>query len=195
MHYDVEILSTKYYIKIKEVKKMSNKRVVLLFSCILTFIVLIALPLLAIAEEKGIIESVDWTQLVVSAIFVLASIISAVLGRVWMNYVKPWLEQRGLVDACKIVVDAVEALIGRYAGEDKWELALEKLKDRGFNIDSDIVLDALRAAWKQLDLEQISSGEKKLTAEAKKKDAEEREKYKARKMLTSDHPPDNSLGC
>lgn len=195
MHYDVEIFSTKYYIKIKEVKKMSNKRVVLLFSCILTFIVLIALPLLAIAEEKGIIESVDWTQLVVSAIFVLASIISAVLGRVWMNYVKPWLEQRGLVDACKIVVDAVEALIGRYAGEDKWELALEKLKDRGFNIDSDIVLDALRAAWKQLDLEQISSGEKKLTAEAKKKDAEEREKYKARKTLTSEHPPDNSFGC
>ena len=97
---------------------MSNKKVVLLFSCILTFIVLITLPLLAIAEEKGIIESVDWTQLVVSAIFVLASIISAVLGRVWINYVKPWLEQRGLVDACKIVVDAVEALIGRYAVSD-----------------------------------------------------------------------------
>ena len=32
--------------------------------------------------------------------------------------------------------------------------------ERGFNIDSDIVLDALKAAWQQLDMAMIAAGEK-----------------------------------
>ena len=34
------------------------------------------------------------------------------------------------------------------------------MAERGFNIDSDAVMDALRAAWKELDLQQIMAGEK-----------------------------------
>ena len=82
-----------------------------------------------------------------------------------MKYVRPWLEQRDLTDAAKIVVEAVEALLGRYCGEDKWKLALEKMQERGFNIDSDIVMDALRSAWKQLDIAQMESGEKEKKSE------------------------------
>ena len=95
------------------------------------------------------------------------------MRQVWVKHVRPWLEQRDLSDAAKIVVGAVEALLGRYCGEEKWELALQKMAERGFNIDSDAVMDALRAAWKELDLQQIMAGEK--TGEGKPPDGEEKD--------------------
>ena len=130
---------------------------------------LLLLPTLAMAEEAATVPeaagSIDWTALVVAVIGVIGTAASALLGRVWVKYVKPWLEQRDLSDAAKIVVEAVEALLGRYCGEDKWKLALEKMQERGFNIDSDIVMDALRSAWKQLDIAQMESGEKEKKSE------------------------------
>ena len=122
------------------------------------------LPALAMAEgAAGVAASapaIDWTALVVAVIGVIGTALSALLGRVWVKYVKPWLEQRDLTDAAKIVVEAVEALLGRYCGEEKWELALQKMADRGFYTDSQQVIDALKAAWKQLDMAMIAAGEK-----------------------------------
>ena len=121
------------------------------------------LPALAMAEGAGTAASapvIDWTALVVAVIGVIGTAVSALLGRVWVNYVRPWLEQRDLTDAAKIVVEAVEALLGRYCGEEKWRLALEKMADRGFYTDSQQVIDALKAAWKQLDMAMIAAGEK-----------------------------------
>ena len=127
------------------------------------------LPALAMAEGNAITPeiaaSIDWTALVVAVIGVIGTAVSALIGRVWVKYVRPWLEQRDLTDAAKIVVEAVEALLGRYCGEDKWKLALEKMQERGFNIDSDIVMDALRSAWKRLDIDQMASGEKEKKSE------------------------------
>lgn len=129
---------------------------------------LMVVPVAALAEAEGIATevaaSIDWTALVVAMIGVIGTAISTLLGRVWVKYVRPWLEQRDLTDAAKIVVEAVEALLGRYCGEDKWKLALEKMQDRGFDVDSEIVMDALRSAWKQLDIDQIASGEKEKRA-------------------------------
>ena len=130
---------------------------------------LLLLPTLAMAEgAAGVVASapvIDWTALVVAVIGVIGTAASALIGRVWVKYVRPWLEQRDLTDAAKIVVEAVEALLGRYCGEDKWKLALEKMRERGFNIDSDIVIDALRSAWKRLDIDQMASGEKEKKSE------------------------------
>jgi len=130
---------------------------------------LLLLPTLAMAEEVATVPeaagSIDWTALVVAVIGVIGTALSALIGRVWVKYVRPWLEQRDLTDAAKIVVEAVEALLGRYCGEDKWKLALEKMQERGFNIDSDIVMDALRSAWKRLDIDQMASGEKEKKSE------------------------------
>ena len=124
------------------------------------------LPALAMAEgAAGVAASapaIDWTALVVAVIGVIGTALSALLGRVWVKYVKPWLSQRDLTDAAKIIVEAVEAIFGRYCGEQKWQAALEKMVERGFNIDSDIVLDALKAAWQQLDMAMIAAGEKKI---------------------------------
>ena len=129
---------------------------------------LLLLPTLAMAEEADTVPeaagSIDWTALVVAVIGVIGTALSALIGRVWVKYVRPWLEQRDLTDAAKIVVEAVEALLGRYCGEDKWKLALEKMSDRGFYTDSQQVIDALKAAWKQLDMAMIAAGEKEKIA-------------------------------
>ena len=127
---------------------------------------LVLLPVLAMAESETVAAeaaaAIDWTALVVAVIGVIGTALSALIGRVWVKYVCPWLEQRELTDAAKIIVEAVEAIFGRYCGEQKWQAALEKMVERGFNIDSDIVLDALKAAWKQLDMAMIAAGEKKI---------------------------------
>ena len=134
----------------------------LCWACLLMALAL--LPALAMAEETvampEVAAPIDWTALMVAVIGVIGTALSALLGRVWVKYVKPWLEQRDLTDAAKIVVEAVEALLGRYCGEDKWKLALEKMADRGFYTDSQQVIDALKAAWKQLDMAMIAAGEK-----------------------------------
>ena len=134
----------------------------LYWACLLTALALI--PALAMAEEAvtmpEVAASIDWTALVVAVIGVIGTAASALLGRVWVKYVRPWLEQRDLTDAAKIVVEAVEALLGRYCGEDKWKLALEKMAERGFYTDSQQVIDALMSAWKQLDMAMIAAGEK-----------------------------------
>ena len=134
----------------------------LCWACLLTALALI--PALAMAEEAvtmpEVAASIDWTALVVAVIGVIGTAVSALIGRVWVKNVRPWLEQRDLTDAAKIVVEAVEALLGRYCGEDKWKLALEKMAERGFYTDSQQVIDALKAAWKQLDMAMIAAGEK-----------------------------------
>ena len=134
----------------------------LCWACLLMALAL--LPALAMAEETvampEVAAPIDWTALVVAVIGVIGTVASALLGHVWVKYVKPWLSQRDLTDAAKIVVEAVEALLGRYCGEDKWKLALEKMADRGFYTDSQQVIDALKAAWKQLDMAMIAAGEK-----------------------------------
>ena len=131
-------------------------------ACLLMALAL--LQALAMAQEAAampeVAASIDWTALVVAVIGVIGTAASALIGRVWVRYVKPWLEQRDLTDAAQIVVEAVEALLGRYCGEDKWKLALEKMADRGFYTDSQQVIDALKAAWKQLDRAMIAAGEK-----------------------------------
>lgn len=117
-----------------------------------------ALP--AYAQEAAQQSFVDWTEVVVGLIGVIGTALAIAARAAWANYVRPWLEQKGLSEAAGIVVNAVEALLGRYCGEDKWRLALAKMGERGFDVDDEAVLDALNAAWKQMDISQIAAGEK-----------------------------------
>lgn len=125
---------------------------------------LLCMPVLALAEQGEAAVAVDWTALVVAVIGTAAAFLGACLRQVWVKYVRPWLEQRSLSDAARIVVDAVEALLGRYCGEDKWRMALRKMQERGFNVDEEQVVDALHAAWYQLNQAMILSGEKEKPA-------------------------------
>ena len=125
---------------------------------------LLCLPVLALAQQGDAAVAVDWTALVVAVIGTAAAFLGACLRQVWVQQVRPWLEQRNLGDAARIVVDAVEALLGRYCGEDKWRMALRKMQERGFNVDEEQVVDALHAAWSQLNQAMILSGEKEKPA-------------------------------
>ena len=125
---------------------------------------LLCMPVLALAEQGEAAVAVDWTALVVAVIGTAAAFLGACLRQVWVQQVRPWLEQRNLGDAAKSVVNAVEALLGRYCGEDKWRMALRKMQERGFNVDEDQVVDALHAAWYQLNQAMILSGEKEKPA-------------------------------
>ena len=97
----------------------------------------------------------------VAVIGVIGTALSALLGRVWVKYVKPWLEQRDLTDAAKIVVEAVEALLGALLRRGQVETGAGKRWPTGdFILKVKRVIDALKAAWKQLDMAMIAAGEK-----------------------------------
>lgn len=102
----------------------------------------------------------DYTDIVIALIGLAAAVLSAGAVYVWNRWVKPWLVERGLYEEAEIVVNAVEAIIGRNFGEEKWKLAIKKMEERGFAVEDARVLDALRAAWKKLDLSQMLAGEK-----------------------------------
>lgn len=102
----------------------------------------------------------DYTEIVLALIGVVVALLSVGMTYAWKKWIKPWLLIHGLYEEAEIVVGAVEAILGRHLGEDKWRLAIKKMQERGFNVDDVRVLDALRAAWKKLDLTQLLSGEK-----------------------------------
>lgn len=91
---------------------------------------------------------------------ILIAAILAVGGYVWRKWLRPWLEERKLMDEAAIVVNAAEALIGRGYGTEKWEHALEWMNRRGFDVDAEKVEEALRAAWRKMNTEQLMAGEK-----------------------------------
>lgn len=121
------------------------------------------LPAYAMASgfvANAAVPAFDWTPVLVIVIGAGAGLVSLTIGYLWKFYLRPWLQERNLLAAAEAVVYTVEALLGRYCGDDKWKLALEKMRQRGFNVNSESVIDALKAAWKQLDLKQLLAGEK-----------------------------------
>jgi hypothetical protein len=72
----------------------------------------------------------------------------------------PWLKTHHLLELAQTAVNYAEAAIGRFNGEKKLEMALEFLKTKGYDINSEEVLAAVKAAWEGLDLEQIAAGVK-----------------------------------
>ena len=114
----------------------------------------------------------DVTGIIEALIALIAAVGLAVLRYVWKKYIRDWLVQNELMEVAKIVVNAVEAIVGRGKGEEKWTMALEKMANEyGFDVNSEAVQDALRAAWTQLDLSQLMAGEKTLNIEGGDADA------------------------
>ena len=66
------------------------------------------------------------------------------------------------MDAAKFAVMAAEAGYGRGGGADKLVYALKALKDKGYNIETQEVLDAIEAAWQKLDIDEYAAGIKKI---------------------------------
>jgi len=133
---------------------------------LLLAMVLVLLCTYAVADT--VIDKAEvGTQLV---IWVLCGILSAlgalatwaVKGYVvpWLKDVAvPWLEQHRLLEAAKVAVEYAEGMVGRFNGEEKLRVALAVLESKGW-VKSDAVLQAVKAKWVELDLQQIAAGVK-----------------------------------
>ena len=146
----------------------------------LTLILTFAFPIFAIcetqaAEPEALLSWTDVvTQIVIWTIGVVATLLSAGLAFVFTKYIMPWLkniaipwlEQKKLLKAAETAVELAEAVFGRFNGEDKWELALHRLDEQGYDIDSSDVLAAIQAAWTKLDISQYAAGIKKAITDA-----------------------------
>lgn len=123
-------------------------------------LIVIMLTLLCICLPACAEETSEAPNVLLDVTDVIIAVVLAVGGYVWRKWLHPWLERKQLVYEAEIVVNAVEALMGRGNGAEKWKLAVEKIQQYGFNVDFDIVTDALRAAWRKLNTEQVQAGEK-----------------------------------
>ena len=114
---------------------------------------------------------IDWgtlvTQVFVWIIGALAAVAAWALKKYlypwFLTVVVPWLKTHNLVALAEMAVKYAEAELGRYAGEEKWKLAIALMKAKGFDVDSEEVIAALKAAWETLDLQQITAGVKTAT--------------------------------
>lgn len=104
-------------------------------------------------------QMINWTEII---IFVIGLVMSVCLSLLTKQVI-PWLKNKNLFDAASIAVDAAEALYGRYGGETKLKAALESLKAKGYDIESQPVINAVQAAWKNLDSVMHMSGEKEVS--------------------------------
>ncbi len=107
------------------------------------------------------INGFDWTTIVIAFIGLITTICVTLITKQLL----PWLKEKNLYQAALIGVDAAEAMYGRYHGDAKLEYAINSLKIKGFDVETLPVIDALKAAWKQLDMAMIADGLKDLPEE------------------------------
>ena len=98
----------------------------------------------------------DYTAILTTIITLVTIILTGLITK----QLVPWLKNKNLYDAAVVAVNAAEALYGRYHGDEKLTAALNSLKEKGFDIDSPRVKEALSAAWKEMDRAMYESGEK-----------------------------------
>ena len=100
----------------------------------------------------------NYTEIIITIISLIVVILSGLITR----YLVPWLKDKNLYQAALVAVNAAEALYGRYHGDEKLTAALDSLKLKGYDINSQRVKEAINAAWKELDRAMYESGEKEL---------------------------------
>ena len=123
-------------------------------------VLLMLLPVWAMAEgEKG-------TRDVTFAVIVLGTALLAGIAYLWRRQVLPFLEQHSLIEEAKLIVNCVEAAFGRGQGREKWEAAMAKMEEHGWNIDRKEVRESLEAAWEILNISQIGAGIKKAAGDS-----------------------------
>jgi hypothetical protein len=98
----------------------------------------------------------DYTAILTTIITLITIIFTGLITK----QLVPWLKNKNLYDAAVVAVNAAEALYGRYHGDEKLAAALNSLKEKGFDIDSSKVKEALNAAWKEMDRAMYEAGEK-----------------------------------
>lgn len=142
---------------------MNKFRKVFLFTFMLWMMVMMVFPAMA---ETNTAPVIDWgsliTQVVVWMIGALAAIVAWALKKYvypwFLTAAVPWLKTHNLIAVADMAVKYAEAELGRYTGEEKWKMAITLMQAKGFDVNSDEVIAALKAAWETLNLQQITAG-------------------------------------
>lgn len=104
----------------------------------------------------------DWVQILTEVIAWVVRIVSAailaLIGYFGKKYIVPWLEQHRLFSLARELVRAAEAKFGRHEGVAKLEQVLLWMDERGLKTDRDTIIQAVLAAWQELDLQMIDLG-------------------------------------
>ena len=117
-------------------------------------VLLMLVPVWAMAEgERG-------TRDITFAVIVFGTALMAGLAYLWRRQILPFLEQHALMEEARLIVNCVEAAFGRGQGKEKWEAAMAKMAEHGWNIDREEVRESLQAAWEILNISQIDAGMK-----------------------------------
>lgn len=128
---------------------------------------LMALPFIVLAEGEAVASPLlSWNEIFTQfMVWIIGAVASAVFFFVWKKLysllrdtVIPWLQDKNLMIIADAAVKYAEALLGRYNGDKKWEIALDWLQEKGWNVDSETVIAALKAAWYSLNLDQLKAG-------------------------------------
>lgn len=120
----------------------------------LVAVLLMLVPVWAMAEgERG-------TRDITFAVIVFGTALMAGMVYLWRRQILPFLEQHALVEEARLIVNCVEAAFGRGQGKEKWEAAMAKMAEHGWNIDREEVRESLQAAWEILNISQIDAGMK-----------------------------------
>ena len=117
-------------------------------------VLLMLVPVWAMAEgERG-------TRDITFAVIVFGTALMAGMVYLWRRQILPFLEQHALMEEARLIVNCVEAAFGRGQGKEKWEAAMAKMAEHGWNIDREEVRESLQAAWEILNISQIDAGMK-----------------------------------
>ena len=154
-------------------KRKTARILSMLLVCVMV-ITSLMIGMVALASAETVIAAVptapaiDWgtlvTQVVVWIIGALAAVAAWALKKYlypwFLTVIVPWLKTHNLVALAEMAVKYAEAELGRYAGEEKWKLAIALMQAKGFDVNTEEVTAALKAAWETLDLQQIAAGVK-----------------------------------
>lgn len=143
---------------------MKNRMILFL----VTLLILILITPASLAEEAvtpPVLFDVSKivTDVAVWLIRILSAAVLSAMSYVGKKYVVPWIRNNGLIELANEAVRYAEAELGRFNGEDKFNLALDYLKERGVNIEKKRTWQALKSAWLDLNYEMISLGLKEPT--------------------------------
>lgn len=160
--------------------KMFHKRVLAFLVVALVSLVCFGVIPFAMAETATVavsaVPALNWTDIVSQVvIWLVGGILTAVVSIAtyaaqkylypWLrDYAVPWLRQNNLLSAAKVAVEYAEAVMGRFNGEEKLQIALTIMASKGW-VNSEEVYQAIMAKWKELDIAQISAGVKEVLDE------------------------------
>ena len=145
------------------------KRILAAALCLMMVLVAgLALAETTVDTTAIITQVVIWVLCgVLTALSALATWASKIYLIPWLKTTAvPWLTQHNLLDAAKVAVEYAEAIVVRFNGTEKLQLALTLLESKGWNINSDEVLQAVKAKWQELDLAQVAAGVKSAVMES-----------------------------